>query len=209
MIGKQDRWQEELFVAGPLSELIPDDHVLKRVDNVLDLSWLREEVRELYNETQGRPSIDPESAVRLMLAGFFQGIVHDRKLMREAQVNLAIRWFAGYKLHEKLPHHSSLTRIRQRWGAERFKRIFHKTVQVCMDAGLVDGEKIRGQTTNFRIFIRSTDASTGRAVTYVRVCAAGLDDQGNASARCRNSRYAPRSSSTSNTSPRRLPRCVT
>lgn len=150
MIGKQDRWQEDLFVACPLSELVPDDHVLKRVDKVLDLSWLREEVRELYSETQGRPSIDPEAAVRLMLAGFFQGIVHDRKLMREAQVNLAIRWFAGYRLHEKLPHHSSLTRIRQRWGAEQFKRIFHKTVQLCADAGLVDGETVHVDATLIR-----------------------------------------------------------
>ena len=150
MIGKQDRWQEDLFVACPLSELIPDDHVLKRVDKVLDLSWLREEVRELYSETQGRPSIDPESAVRLMLAGFFQGVVHDRKLMREAQVNLAIRWFAGYRLHERLPHHSSLTRIRQRWGAGRFKRIFQKTVQLCADAGLVDGETVHMDATLIR-----------------------------------------------------------
>lgn len=150
MIGKQDRWQEELFVACPLSELIPDDHVLKRVDKVLDLSWLREEVRELYSETQGRPSIDPESAVRLMLAGFFQGVVHDRKLMREAQVNLAIRWFAGYRLHERLPHHSSLTRIRQRWGAERFRRIFQKTVQLCAEAGLVDGETVHMDATLIR-----------------------------------------------------------
>jgi transposase len=150
MIGKQDRWQEDLFVACPLSELIPDDHVLKRVDKVLDLSWLRGEVRELYSETQGRPSIDPESAVRLMLAGFFQGIVHDRKLMREAQVNLAIRWFAGYRVHEKLPHHSSLTRIRQRWGAEHFKRIFHKTVQLCADAGLVDAETVHMDATLIR-----------------------------------------------------------
>jgi len=150
MIGKQDRWQEDLFVACPLSELIPDDHVLKRVDKVVDLSWLREEVRELYSETQGRPSIDPESAVRLMLAGFFQGIVHDRKLMRESQVNLAIRWFAGYRLHERLPHHSSLTRIRQRWGPERFKRIFQKTVQLCTDAGLVNGETVHMDATLIR-----------------------------------------------------------
>jgi len=84
MIGKQERWQEDLFVAGPLRDLIPGDHILKRVDRVLDLSWLRNEVRELYDESQGRPSIDPEAALRLMLAGFFQGIVHDRKLMREA-----------------------------------------------------------------------------------------------------------------------------
>ena len=53
-----------------------------------------------------------------MLAGLLLGIVHDRRLMREAQVNLAIRWFIGYGLHETLPDHSSLTRIRQRWGAE-------------------------------------------------------------------------------------------
>ena len=124
MLGTQKRWQEDLFIAGPLSSLIPDDHILKQVDKVLDLSWLRKEVADLYCSNNGRPSIDPEAAVRLMLAGFFQGVVHDRKLMREAQVNLAIRWFAGYRLDEKLPDHSSLTKIRQRWGTDRFKKIF-------------------------------------------------------------------------------------
>jgi len=83
----------------------------------------------------GRPGIDPEAALRLMLAGYFQGIVHDRKLIREAQVNLAIRWFAGFRLHENLPEHSSLTKIRQRWPAKRFEKIFQKTVQMCIDAG--------------------------------------------------------------------------
>lgn len=68
MIGRQDRWQEDLFVAAPLRDLIPDDHILKQVNDVLDLSWLGDEVRDLYSEWQGRPSIDPEIAVRLMLA---------------------------------------------------------------------------------------------------------------------------------------------
>ena len=150
MIGNQDRWQEDLFVACPLRDLIPDDHILKQVDEVLDLSWLRDEVRELYDEQTGRPSIDPEAAVRLMLAGFFHNIVHDRKLMREAQVNLAIRWFAGYRLHEALPHHSSLTRIRQRWGAMKFKRIFERTVQSCAQGGLVNGETVHVDATLIR-----------------------------------------------------------
>lgn len=150
MIGNQERWQEELFVAGPLSSLVPDDHILKLVDKVLDLSWLRDEVKDLYCCDNGRPGIDPEAAVRLMLAGFFQGIVHDRKLMREAQVNIAIRWFAGYRLDEKLPDHSSLTKIRQRWGAERFKKIFQKTVQSCIDAGLVSGETVHIDATLIR-----------------------------------------------------------
>jgi transposase len=150
MIGKQERWQEDLFVAGPLSQLIPDDHILKQVDKILDLSWLRSEVADTYNQTMGRPSIDPESALRLMLAGYFQGIVHDRKLMREAQVNLAIRWFAGFRLHETLPEHSSLTKIRQRWGPKRFKKIFQKTVQACIDAGLVNGETVHIDSTLIR-----------------------------------------------------------
>lgn len=150
MLGRQERWQEDLFVAGPLSSLIPDDHILKRVDKHLDLSWLREEVKGLYCGDNGRPGIDPEAAVRLMLASYFHGIVHDRKLMREAQVNLAIRWFAGFAIHEKLPNHSTLTRIRQRWGEERFKNVFLKTIQSCIDAGLVSGETVHFDATLIR-----------------------------------------------------------
>ena len=71
-----------MVVASPLRDLVPQDHLLRRVDGVLDLSWLHEAVRERYCQDNGRPSIDPESALRLMLAGFFEGIVHDRKLMR-------------------------------------------------------------------------------------------------------------------------------
>ncbi len=134
--------QATCFIAGTLSDYIPEGHILKRVDAVLDLSWLGEEVRGLYCEETGRPCIDPERAVRLMLAGFFHGVVHDRKLMREAQVNIAYRWFAGYELDEALPDHSSLTRIRQRWGEERFRRIFERSVTQCAQAGLVGGEML-------------------------------------------------------------------
>lgn len=150
MLGSQDRWQEDIFVACPLRDLIPEDHVLRRVDRVLDLAWLREEVADCYSDSLGRPSIDPEAAVRLMLAGFFQGITHDRHLMREAQVNLAIRWFAGYRLHDRLPDHSSLTRIRQRWGPERFRRIFERTVRRCVEVGLVTGETLHVDATLIR-----------------------------------------------------------
>jgi transposase len=132
----------ELFITGSLRDLIPDDHVLVKIDHVLDLGWLRAEVTELYCADNGRPGIDPEVAVRLMLAGFLLGIVHDRRLMREAQVNLAIRRFIGYALHEALPDHSSLTRIRQRWGEDIFRRIFTRVVQQCQAAGLVSAETV-------------------------------------------------------------------
>ena len=113
-----------------------------RVDRVLDLSWLRQEVADCYCHSDGRPGIDPEVAVRLMLAGLLLGIVHDRKLLREAHVNIAIRWFIGYALHEALPDHSSLTRIRQRWGAERFRKIFKRTVEACLKAKIATAEVV-------------------------------------------------------------------
>ncbi len=150
MIGRQNRNQRQLFIAGDIDQCIPEDHILRRVDRVLDLRWLREAVRKRYCEDNGRPGIDPEAAVRLMLAGFFHGIVHDRKLMREAQVNLAIRWFAGYSLGDKLPDHSSLSRIRQRWGEEKFKQIFQRTVKTCIKKGLVSGETVHIDATLIR-----------------------------------------------------------
>ena len=116
MLGRRERRQPELCVAGSLRGLVPDDHILARVDRVLGLGWLRSEVEPLYRAAAGRPGIDPEVAVRLMPAGLLLGSVRDRRRMREAQVNLAIRWSIGSGLHEAAPDHASLTRIRQRRG---------------------------------------------------------------------------------------------
>lgn len=150
MQSKKDRSQDELFVNGSLERLIPADHLFRRVNVVLELDWLHEAVSDCYSQEMGRPGIDPESALRLMLAGFFEGIVHDRKLMRRAQTDIAFRWFAGFRLDEDLPHHSSLTRIRQRWGAQRFKQIFIKTVEACVTAGLVGGKTVHIDATLIR-----------------------------------------------------------
>ena len=173
MLGHKGRDQLELFITGSLRQLVPEDHVLVRVDRVLDLGWLREEVAECYCEDNGRPGIDPEVAVRLMLAGFLLGIVHDRRLMREAQVNLAIRWFIGYGLHERLPDHSSLTRIRQRWGAERFRRIFQRTVEACIAAKIATGEIVHIDASLIRAHV-SWDALAVRHVAAVET--ANLED---------------------------------
>ena len=151
MLGSKVRGQTELLMAGSQRDLVPDHHVLARVDRVLDLSWLRAEVRHAYAaDGAGRPGIDPEAAVRLMLAGFLLGIVHDRRLLREAQVNIAIRWFAGFGLHEALPDHSSLTRIRQRWGADLFRQVFARTVRAAVAAGVAKGEVVHIDATLIR-----------------------------------------------------------
>jgi IS5 family transposase len=87
--------------------------------------------------------------------------------MREAQVNLAIRWFAGYRLDEKLPDHSSLTKIRQRWGSDRFKQIFLKTVQSCIDANLVGGETVHVDATLIRADVSWESLTTKHAETVI------------------------------------------
>lgn len=179
MIGRRDRSKRSLFIAGDIEQFIPDAHILKRVDRILDLGWLSEAVKECYCADNGRPSIDPEAAVRLMLAGFFQGVVHDRKLMREAQVNIAIRWFAGYELDEALPDHSSLSRIRDRWGADKFRAIFTRTVQACMEAGLVSGETVHVDSTLIRADVSWESIVTKHANEVIRENREGQgDDQG-------------------------------
>jgi transposase len=166
MLGHKPRGQSELLIAGSLRDFVPDDHVLARVDRVLDLSWLRAEVRECYAvDGAGRPGIDPEVALRLMLAGFLLGIVHDRRLMREAQVNIAIRWFAGFGLADELPDHSSLTRIRRRWGAERFRAMFVRTVQACVAAKIARGEIVHIDATLIRADVSWESLGTRHADT--------------------------------------------
>src|SRR5919112_1543662 len=164
MLGRRERRRPELSVAGSPRGLVPDDHILARVDRVLDLGWLRSAVEPLSCAAAGRPGIDPEVAVRLMLAGLRLGIAHGRRLMREAEVNLAIRWFIGYGLHEAPPDHSSLARIRQRWGAERFKAILTRSAQACVRAKVATGEVVH------------IDASLIRAdVTWDAIVAAHAD----------------------------------
>ena len=117
---------------------------------MLDLAWLRDQVRELYCPDNGRPSLDPEVALRLEIAGIVEGITSSRALLRQAQVNLAIRWFVGYRLHEKLPDHSSLSVTRKRWGRARFRMLLERTVGQCLEAGLVGGKTLHVDATLIR-----------------------------------------------------------
>lgn len=124
------------------------------------------------------PSEHPAGGRVAVDAGrFFQNITHDRALLREAQVNLAIRWFAGYQLDDRLPHHSSLTRIRQRWGAARFRRIFTRTVQQCIAAGLVNGETVHVDATLIRADVSWESLSTDYATRVLAANDAADDDR--------------------------------
>jgi transposase len=124
-----------------LEDLVPQDNFYRRMESRLDLSFVREFVAPLYARG-GRPSVDPVVFFKLQLVMFFEDLRSERQLMEVVSDRLSLRWYLGYDLHESLPDHSSLTRIRERFGLEVFRRFFEKIVEECIEAGLVWGEEL-------------------------------------------------------------------
>jgi transposase len=124
-----------------LEQLVPPDHFYRQLDRVLDLQFVRALVAPYY-AAGGRPSIDPVVFFKLELIMFFEGIRSERQLLRLVADRLGARWYVGYDLDEALPDHSSLTRIRERYGLEVFRRFFDVVVERCATAGLVWGKEL-------------------------------------------------------------------
>jgi len=140
MMGTKQRFFAPL-VQVSLEELVPQDHFYRHVERTLDLSFVRELVQETY-AGGGRPSIDPVVFFKLQLVMFFEGIRSKRQLMRQVADRLSVLWYLGYDLGERLPDHSSLTRIRERYGVEVFRRFFDAIVEQCQQEKLVWGREL-------------------------------------------------------------------
>ena len=132
-----------------LEELVPKDHFYRRLESEIDLSFVRDLVAPLY-AGGGRPSVDPVVFFKLQLVMFFENLRSERQLMRVVADRLSLRWYLGYDLHESLPDHSSLTRIRERYGLEVFRGFFDRIVEMCVEAGLVWGEDLFVDSTTVR-----------------------------------------------------------
>ena len=117
------------------------DNFYRRLQGALDLSFVRDLVEDLYAAC-GRPSVDPVVFFKLQLVLFFEDLRSERQLMEIVADRLSIRWYLGYDLNEPLPDHSSLTRIRERYGLEIFRGFFERIVETCFEAGLVWGEEL-------------------------------------------------------------------
>ena len=140
MMGLKERHFDPLIHVS-IEELVPQDHFYRHLERTLDLSFVREFVQKTY-AVGGRPSIDPIVFFKLQLVMFFEGIRSERQLMRHAADRLSILWYLGYGLGEPLPDHSSLTKIRTRYGLEVFHRFFEAIVEQCQEAGLIWGREL-------------------------------------------------------------------
>lgn len=141
MMGQQVWAQEQLFYSFSLEDHVPANHLLRGIDRFLDLGSLRRHLAEFYSHT-GRPSIDPELMIRMLVVGYCFGVRSERRLCEEVHLNLAYRWFCRLGLQDPVPDHSTFSKNRHGRFRESgvFRHVFETVLQRCMAEGLVKGE---------------------------------------------------------------------
>lgn len=141
MMGDRLVMQESLFYQFRLDDHVPADHMLRAIDRFVDLEWLRLHLAGFYSAT-GRPSIDPELMVRMLIVGYCFGIRSERRLCEEVHLNLAYRWFCRLGLDGHVPDHSTFSKNRHgRFrDSDAFRHVFETVVSRCIEEGLVGGE---------------------------------------------------------------------
>jgi transposase len=182
MMGQQVE-QAALFCEFRLEERVPEGHLLRRVDAILDLSFVREHMAPHYS-TMGRPSICPELMVRMLLVGYLYGLRSERRLCEEVDLNIAYRWFCRLGLEGRVPDHSTFTKARH--GRFRdsglLREVFERLVEQCLRAGLasehvaVDGSHILASADPHRRVARAEELPQEAASRAVREYWEGLDE---------------------------------
>jgi len=151
MLKKAEVPQEEMeFVT--IGSLVPDDHLLRKIDAAVDFEFIRERVQHLYCLDNGRPALDPVMLFKLLFIGYLFGIRSERQLMREVQVNAAYRWFLHLRLQDKVPDASTLSQTRRRrfLDSDIYQQIFDEIVELACRKGLVTGEVLYTDSTHLK-----------------------------------------------------------
>jgi transposase len=142
MMGQHDR-SEALFYYFRLEDQVPENHLLRLINKYISFEFVRQQLKESYSET-GRPSIDPELLLRILLIGYLYGITSERKLVEELRMHLAWRWFTGLGFDQEIPHHSTFSKNRHGRFQESklFEQLFEEIVRQCVEVGLVQGNHL-------------------------------------------------------------------
>src|SRR5690348_16724232 len=142
MMGQHDR-SEALFHYFRLEDQVPETHLLRLIEKHISFAFVRQQLKDRYSE-MGRPSIDPELLLRILLIGYLYGITSERRLVEELRMHLAWRWFTGLSFDQEVPHHSTFSKNRHGRFQESklFEQLFEQIVQQCMEVGLVEGKQL-------------------------------------------------------------------
>src|SRR5205085_10467273 len=163
MMGESRVGQEALFYEFSLERHVPADHLLRSIDRFVDLSGVRAHLRPFYSEI-GRPSIDPELMIRMLLVGYCFGIRSERRLCEEVHLNLAYRWFCRLGLEGEVPDHSTFSKNRHgRFrDCDLLRELFETTVRRCMAEGLVGGEGLAAEASLSKAGVKKLRSAEGR-----------------------------------------------
>ncbi|MEW6106931.1 MAG: IS1182 family transposase [Bacillota bacterium] len=146
MMGRNEA-QLDFFTQYAYERLVPKDHELRRIRETIEMAFVRDLVKDLYCDDNGRPSWDPEVMIRALFVEFYADL-SDRDLERELQVNLLYRWFCGLDLNSGTPDATALVVFRKRLGEERFEKIFDALVKACQERGMLVGKVRRVDATH-------------------------------------------------------------
>ena len=151
MLTKDDKKQSKLEMVN-IEDLVDKDHVLRKLDNYIDFSFIYEKVTPLYCLNNGRPSLDPVMLFKMMFLGYIFGIRSERRLVDEIKHNIAYRWFVGLGLTDEVPHHSTFSQNRRRRfsSSSIFQDIFDEIVIQAIDSDLVDGSELFSDSTHIK-----------------------------------------------------------
>ena len=135
-----------------MESLVPSGHLLRKIDRVVDFSFIHDRVKHLYCEDNGRPALEPVVLFKLLLLGYLYGVRSERQLMREVEVNVAYRWFLGLRLKDKVPDASTLSQNRRRRFAEStiYQDIFDEIVELAVKNGLASGKVLYTDSTHLK-----------------------------------------------------------
>ncbi|RYZ40681.1 MAG: IS1182 family transposase [Sphingobacteriales bacterium] len=139
MQGKKE-YRDRRIPSFRLSERVPRDNFYRRLTDVLDFRWLYEATKTYYG-TEGHKSIDPVVFFKLMLIGYLENLLSDRRIIQTVSLRLDLLYFTGYELDEPLPWHSTISRTRQLFGEEVFKELFVQVLRQCVQQGMVKGRR--------------------------------------------------------------------
>ncbi len=147
---KTERQNEIEMVT--IEELVPEDHLLRKIDQYIDFSFIPEKVRPYYSEDNGRPSLDPLVLFKMMFIGYIYGVRSERELERQIQTNVAYRWFLGLNLTAKVPHHSTISwNRRTRFkDTDIFQEVFDEIVLQAMNYRMVSGRVLFTDSTHLK-----------------------------------------------------------
>jgi len=177
MLREHDNKQVGLeFVS--IEELVPQDHLLRKIDRVIDFDFIREKVKDLYCADNGRPAVDPVVLFKMLFLGYLFGIRSERQLVREIQVNVAYRWFVGFGLTDKIPDASTFSQNRRRRFTQSsiYQEIFDEIVLQAMRKKLVNGRVLYTDSTHLKASANKNKFKKKQVVKATRSYLAELEE---------------------------------